>query len=291
MGEISTLSTLSPLAIVCGNGLFPFAVADAVQATGRPVFLVGLQGSAQSRVSDYPHVWVKLGQFGGFIKTIKSAGCKDVVFVGGVMRPASWRDLVPDWGMVRRLPRIFQMFRGGDNQVLERVIQLTEESGLQVVGVHEVVPDIVLAAGVLGACAPSSLDEQDIQTGFAVLSALSPHDVGQGVVVVDGRVVAVEAAEGTDAMLERVAHLRQSARIRLPKGRGVFVKAPKIGQNLRIDMPALGADTVARVNAAGLAGIAGVSGHVLLLDAGRTVHQADEAGVFLAGYSADKEQL
>jgi DUF1009 family protein len=274
----------SPLGIICGGGGFPFAVADAVRAQGRDVFLIGLAGSAQSQVSAYPHKWVRLGQFGHFVRALKQAGCQDIVFVGGVTRPSSWRDLVPDLGMVRRLPRIVSMFRGGDNHVLVNVVRLAEEAGFRVVGVHDVVPQIVLGLGVQGQRAPQKHDLEDARIGFDILKALSPHDVGQGVVVVDRRVVALEAAEGTDAMLARVAELRRTGRVRLGEGRGVFVKAPKIGQDLRVDMPALGPDTVSLVHQAGLAGIAAVAGHVLMLDAEQMMCDADAKGVFISGF-------
>jgi DUF1009 family protein len=140
--------------------------------------------------------------------------------------------------------------------------------------------------GVIAGRAPDAETQADIKAGAALLGALSPFDVGQGVVVANGRVLAVEAAEGTDAMLSRVADMRASRRLRL-KGRvGVFVKAAKRGQDMRLDLPAVGLRTIELAARAEVAGIAIAAGDVLIGERGNFVDAAEAAGLFVFGWTA-----
>lgn len=272
-----------PLAIVCGGGGFPLAVADAAVANGRPVFLIGLSGIADGAIARHPHAWIRLGQFGRMLTRAREAGARDILFVGAARRPADWRDLAPDLGLVKRLPRIAQLFRGGDDHLLSGLSKLIEEAGLRVRGVHEVAPQIMVPRGRLGRVEAEQQNLEEARFGFEVLDALGPYDVGQGLVVVDRRVIAMEAAEGTDAMLARVAELRANGRLRLRGRRGVFVKAEKPGQDLRLDAPALGPSTVRYAIAAGLCGIASRAGTVMVIERENAVALADDAGIFLIG--------
>ena len=125
--------------------------------------------------------------------------------------------------------------------------------------------------------------EADIATGAALLTALSPFDVGQGVVIANGRVLAVEAAEGTDAMLSRVADMRASRRLRFKGRAGVFVKAAKRGQDMRLDLPTVGLKTLEAAARAELAGIAVAAGDVLIADRANFVAAARGSGLFVVG--------
>src|SRR5262249_48612938 len=155
-----------------------------------------------------------------------------------VVRPAIWQVRF-DFETLLLLPRILGMFRGGDDHLLSGVAKILEEHGLRLMGAHELAPEILMPEGLLGRVRPSDRDRADIAQGLAFLNATSPFDVGQAVVVADARVVAVEAAEGTDQMLARVAELRRSGRIAAAPG-GVLIKAAKRGQDRRIDLPSIG---------------------------------------------------
>lgn len=272
----------APLAIVCGGGAFPPAVARAAEAAGRRVVMFPLRGFAGAEIEAWPHVWVHLGGFGRLMAELRRHGCRDVVFIGTVLRPRI-RDLRLDFGALRVLPRVLGMFRGGDNHLLSGLGRLFEEQGFRLLGAHEVAPGILAPEGRLGGVRPSAKDAADIEIGRRALEALSPFDVGQALVVVDGHVVAVEAAEGTDLMLARCAELRGVGRLKTPPGRGVLVKLPKHGQDRRFDLPSLGARTVEGVARAGLAGIAVEAGGVIVADNGELVRAADAAGIFLVG--------
>jgi DUF1009 family protein len=273
----------NPLGLICGAGTVPFAVADAVKRRGRPVVLFPLRGWADAAaVSAWPHHWIALGQFGRFCRLARAERCRDLVLVGGLVRP-SLRQLRLDWGTLRQMPLIIRSFRGGDDHLLSGMGRMFEGAGFRLVGAHEAAPDITAPIGALGRLSPAAALENDIARGFALLTAMSAFDVGQAAVVAGRRVLAVEAAEGTDAMLERVAAMRQSGRISLPAGSGVLVKAPKRRQDRRFDLPSIGPDTVIGAAKAGLAGIAVIAGATIVAEPQRIVEEADCAGLFVVG--------
>jgi UDP-2,3-diacylglucosamine hydrolase len=279
-GDAPTASP-APVGIICGSGTVPYAVAAAVTRRGRRAVLFPLRGWADAAaVEAYSHHWIALGQLGRLFRCAQAEGCRDIVLVGGLVRP-SISQLRFDWGALRRLPLIIRSFRGGDDHLLTGMARLLESGGLRVVGAHEVAPEITAPLGLLGRHRPDAEAERDMARGFALLAATSPFDIGQAAVIARHRVLAIEAAEGTDAMLERVAALRAAGRIGLPPGVGVLVKAPKRRQDRRYDLPSIGPDTVARVAAAGLAGIAVVAGAAIVAEPQRLVEAADGAGLFV----------
>ncbi len=205
-----------PLGIICGSGSIPLAVAAAVQRRGRQVMLFALRGFVDAQaVAAYPHCWIAIGQFGRFRRLARAEGCRDLVLVGGLVRPAI-RQVRLDWATVVEMPRIIRAFRGGDDHLLTGIGRILEGDGFCLLGAHEVAPDITAPSGALGRHQPDAEAAADIARGFEMLAAMSPFDVGQAVVIGKGHVLAVEAAEGTDAMLQRVVALREAGRIRLP---------------------------------------------------------------------------
>jgi hypothetical protein len=272
-----------PLAVICGGGSLPFAVADAVAKRGRRVVLFAIRGWADpQRVACYPHHWADFGQFGKFCRLARGEGCRDVVFIGSLVRPAIWQ-LRPDFKTLRLVPRIFGLFRGGDDHLLKGVAAVFEEHGFHLVGAHEIAPEILMPEGPLGRERPRERDLQDIAKGLELLDAISPFDVGQAVVVAEARVLATEAAEGTDQMLARVAELRRSRRIAPTSGRGVLVKAAKRDQDRRVDLPSIGPQTVEGAARAGLAGIAVLAGSTIVAEPDRIAEVADRERLFVFG--------
>ena len=273
----------APLAIVAGGGSLPFAVADAAMRRGRRVVLIALRGWADAAaVQRYPHHWIALGQGGHLIRHARAEGVRDLVFVGSLVRPPI-RSLRIDWTTLRLLPTLYRIYRGGDDRLLSGVIGLFGQHGFRVLGAHEVAPEILIAPGKIGAHAPAPRDLADVARALALLRAIAPFDVGQGVVVADHQVLAIEAADGTDNMLAHIAALRERGRIPTARGVGVLVKAPKAGQDRRIDMPAIGPTTVEAVARAGLAGIAVVAGSTIIAEPLDVARAADAAGVFVYG--------
>ena len=283
MTNATAVDQHGPLALICGGGTLPLAVADSAAKRGRDLLLFPIWGHAESAmVERYPHHWLRIGQFGAFTRLAKAAGCREVVWIGAMIRPTLW-SLRPDLLAMRSLPKIIRAYRGGDNHLLTSVSALFEEQGFHLLGAHEVAPEILVPEGALGRVRASAGDQEDIAFGFAYLQASGAFDIGQAAVVAEKRILAVEAAEGTDQMLTRVAELRANGRIGVPAGAGVLVKAPKPGQDHRFDLPSIGPRTVAGVASAGLAGIAVVSDRTVIADAESVVREADRAGIFVVG--------
>jgi UDP-2,3-diacylglucosamine hydrolase len=279
-----------PLAMICGGGTLPLAVAESVSKRGRDVVLFALRGHADpGMVAGYPHHWIRVAQFGAFTRHARASGCRDVVFIGSLVRPTLW-NLRLDFRTLMLLPRIVTAYRGGDDHLLTGVSRIFEDHGFHLVGAHEVAPDILVPDGLLGRVDIAEQDREDIAFGFDYLRASGAFDIGQAVVVARKRVLAVEAAEGTDQMLARVAELRASGRIGVPAGIGVLVKAPKPQQDRRFDLPSIGPNTVAGVARAGLAGVAVVGGATVAAEPERVVLEADRAGVFVIGVPAGPDR-
>jgi UDP-2,3-diacylglucosamine hydrolase len=292
---MNTLTTTdeatSPLAMVCCGGSIPFAVADQVQRRGRRVVLFACRGWADPKeVARFPHHWLAVAQLGRFQRLARAAGCRDVVFIGTLVRP-SLSQLRLDWGTIRALPRIVRAYRGGDNHLLSGVARLFEGMGFRVVGAHDVAPEILVREGLLTSRQPTARDRSDITHALALLAATGEFDIGQAAVVADGRVLAIEAAEGTDQMLSRIAELRRNGRLRVPLGTGVLVKAPKPQQDQRFDLPAIGPSTVEGIARAGLSGLAVVAGAAIIAAPEQVVRSADAANVFVVGVFGDRDNL
>jgi DUF1009 family protein len=271
------------LAIVCGGGTMPLAVADAAARRNRRVVLFPVRGWADPGVVErYPHHWVVLARLGDFIAKARAEGCRDVVFIGTALRPPL-RSLRIDWTTLRLLPRIARMYRGGDDHLLSRVAQVFAEQGFRILGAHEVAPEILMPEGPIGRVAPSPRDLADIERALALLRATGPFDVGQAAIVADNHVLAIEGVEGTDGLLAHLAELRAKGRIHTRPGIGVLVKAPKPGQDRRLDLPAIGPRTVAGAAAAGLAGIAVVAGSTIIAEPATVGTEADNANLFVVG--------
>jgi UDP-2,3-diacylglucosamine hydrolase len=188
-----------------------------------------------------------------------------------------------DWGTVRVISQVLAAFRGGDDHLLSGIGRILERDGFRMVGIGDVAPDLLAPVGPLTRAAPDTNAAADIAKGREALSALSPFDIGQAVVVIDGHVVAVEDIEGTDALLARIARLREQGRIRSASRRGVLVKLPKRGQDLRFDLPAIGPRTVEGAVKAELAGIAVLAGNTIVAEPQAMIETADAAGLFLIG--------
>jgi DUF1009 family protein len=271
-----------PLAIIAGGGAIPMAVADAVERRGRRVVMFPVRGWADPAVERYRHHWIAPVQAGRFQRLARAEGCQDIVFIGTALRPP-FSALRFDWLTLRLLPRVMRAYRGGDDHLLSSIARGLEDYGFRVVGAHEVAPEILMPEGAIGSLTPSQRDRSDIARALALLEATGPFDMGQAAVVADNHVLAVEAAEGTDAMLKRIAELRTRGRIAAPAGTGVLVKAPKPQQDQRFDLPAIGPRTVEEAARAGLGGIAVVAGGSVIAEPAIVAAAADKAKLFVIG--------
>ncbi|NVN86356.1 MAG: UDP-2,3-diacylglucosamine diphosphatase LpxI [Rhodopseudomonas sp.] len=279
--QVCTTST--SVGLIAGGGVLPFAVADSLLARNITPTLFALKGFCDpAAVGRFRHHWISLGQFGRLKRLLRAEHCRDLVFIGSLVRP-SIAQVRLDWGTVRVLSGIVAALRGGDDHLLSGVGRIFEREGFRLLGIRDVAPDLLMPQGSLTRTTPDPGQLADIAKARAVLLALSPFDIGQGAVVIDDHVVAVEDIGGTDALLETVARLRAKGAIQAKPRRGVLVKAPKSGQDLRFDLPALGPRTIEGVAAAGLAGIAVVAGNTVVAESQTMIEAADRAGLFVVG--------
>jgi UDP-2,3-diacylglucosamine hydrolase len=276
----------SPVGVIAGGGTMPFAVADSLAARGIAPVIFALRGNCDPvAVARFRHHWISVGQLGRATKLFRSEGCRDLIFIGTLLRPAL-SEIRLDWGTVRVIGKVMRSFRGGDDHLLSGIGRILEQDGFRMVGIRDVAPDILMPEGCITRAAPDSAAAADIARGQEVLRALGPFDIGQAVVVIDGHVVAVEDIEGTDGLLVRVARLRADGRIRAKAARGVLVKAPKSGQDLRFDLPTVGPRTIEGVAKAGLAGLAIIAGYTIAAESQTMIELSDRSGLFIQGLPA-----
>ena len=280
------LEISSPVGLIAAGGVMPFAVADSLAARGIEPVLFALKGACDpSGAARFRHHWISVGQLGRAMKLFRSENCRDLVFIGTLVRPAL-SEIRLDWGTLRVLGRVWSAFRGGDDHLLSGIGRIFEQDGFRMLGIREVAPDLLMPEGCMTRVAPDESAAADIVRGREVLHALSPFDIGQAAVVIDGHVVGVEDIEGTDGLLARVARLRAEGRIRAKAARGVLVKAPKSGQDLRFDLPTVGPRTIEGAAKAQLAGIAIVAGNTIVVEPQTMIEAADAAGLFVTGLPA-----
>ena len=269
------------VAIVAGDGVLPPLVAAAAARQGRRPVVFAIAGEADAGYcGEYPVHVLHWGEVGRFFRLAAEARCREVVFIGGVARRPDYTSIRLDFGAVRLVPRILRMMRAGDDGVLRGAAQILEEHGLKLISTLDLAPELALRPGVMAGEARPNLSS-DLETACRAAQLIGELDIGQGAVAVNGRVVAVEDAGGTDALLERIIVLRRANRI--PRAGGVLVKCMKPNQDSRFDLPTLGPKTAVKALAAGLDGVAAEAGRTLLAGPAETVEAFRRAGLFLLG--------
>lgn len=277
------------IGILAGRGELPRRIVEACQAAGRETFIIAFNGETDPAtvVGGMAHAWVDLPAVGHTIRLLKAAEVQDLVLIGPVGRP-DFSTVRPDWHGVKLLPKVIRAARQGDDAMMKVVVKDLEQQGFTVLAAEAVLSDLGAPVGSLGAHEPDAGDRADIQRGMAVVAQLGAMDIGQAVVVRDGYVLAVEAAEGTDAMLQRCCqfHTTEFSGGSTAGRAGVLVKRAKPGQERRVDLPTIGVPTVQGAVAGGLKGIAVEAGGALIADREAVVEAADAAGIFVCGVVA-----
>ena len=263
---------MARLGIIAGTGILPSALAEATPDAHVVAFEGAEVAVPETRLDRH-----RIERLGGLFDALRGAGVTEVVMGGGMSRPEFDPSRL-DPVTMSLLPRIAGAMQQGDDALLRTVIAIVEEQGFTVRGAAEVLPSLVAPEGHLAGPAPSDTARADEERGRAILSALGPLDIGQGCVVASGLCLGIETLQGTDALLRFVGET--PARLRGPR-RGVLVKRQKVGQDLRVDMPAIGPDTIRAASAAGLEGIAIAAGGVMLLDRQALLDACEETGLFL----------
>jgi DUF1009 family protein len=270
------------LGLIAGGGALPVELAAHCEAAGRAFAVMRLRGFADPALARYPGAEVGIGEFGKAFKALRAEGCEVVCFAGDVKRP-DFAALMPDARGLLIVPSLIKAARQGDDALLRRVLDEFEKEGFEIEGAHEVVGEMTLPRGRLGKFYPRDEHMADIDKALLVAREIGRLDVGQGAVVCNGLVLAVEAQEGTDAMLRRVAELPQAIRGSAERPRGVLAKAPKPIQETKVDLPTIGVATIQRAARAGLAGVVGEAGGLLVVDREAVTACADDLGLFVLG--------
>ena len=271
-----TTKTEAPIGILAGGGGLPEALVNACRAQERPVHVVVLQDHGDPGCyQDVPHRVIRIGAVGKILSSLRTAGCRELVLAGRVQRPA-FSELRPDIRGSIVLAKI-GMKALGDEGLLSLIAQGFEAEGFKLRGVHELAPELLARSGQYGRLAPDQQGWSDIRRGWQVAKQLGTIDVGQACVVQQGLVLAVEAIEGTDAMVSRLRGLTRKG----PKP--VLVKTAKPQQDFRLDLPTIGSETIAQATAAGLGGIAIEAGGALVIDRPALIAAADKAKLFVVG--------
>lgn len=275
------------LAIVAGRGMLPRLIAEECARRRRPFHVVRLPGVALDWLRDYPVIPAEYEKPGRLFADLRRAGVREVTFAGGITRP----HLNPfrfDLKMLALAPRVMSGMRAGDDNTLRVVAEVFEGEGLRLVGAHEILASLLAPQGILTRRKPGEQDRKDVTRACRIVKALGRADVGQAAVVAQGVCLGLELVQGTDAPLDFVATTADGLRPDPDGARGVLYKAPKPGQDWRLDLPAIGVNTVEAAARAGLGGIAVEAGGVLLLDRDAIVAAADLHGMFILGRETRK---
>ena len=268
-----------PIALFAGRGDLPRTLINVFQSQNRPFVVLAFKGQTEEDlVKEVPHLWLYFGEAGKALRYINENHIQEIVMAGGISRPA-YSEIRPDWEGIKWLAKIGPKALGDDN-LLKLVIGMIEERGYHVVGPDDILADLLAPEGLLTS---HELDEQawrDIGRGVEVLSALSPADIGQAVVVQEGLVLGIEAIEGTDGLIDRAGALQR------PGLGGVLVKIAKRQQEQRVDLPVIGEETIHQAGKAGLRGIAVEAGRTLILNRQETLRIAQDKNIFVLGLAS-----
>ena len=270
------MSDKKKLGMLAGGGMMPVEIIKHCHQTGRELFVVGIEPYAkEEELKDTPHIYAKMGEVGKILKALTKNNVYEIVLAGGIKRP-SFKELIPDWEGAKLIAKL-AIKKMSDNNLFCFVMDEIEKNGFKVVGIEEVVPEMMFAEGLYGKVKPSADDMDDIRRGITVAKALGAVDVGQAVVVQEGMVLAVEAIEGTDMMLSRAAIVKKQGKA------PVMVKVLKPGQDMRVDLPAIGLLTIEQLKKYGMKGIAVEAGGILLIEREAVIKYADKSGIFIIG--------
>ena len=270
-------SDFKKLGIIAGGGTIPKMLIEHCQKLNRPFFVLAIEGNADKALIDgsVPHLWIRIGQAGTGFKKLHDEKVEEVIMIGTIKRP-SFFDLLPDMRTTAFFAKIGAKALGDDG-ILRALVREIEAEGMTVRGVHEVMSGLLVRKGCLTKNRPDKQAEADIRRGVEVALALGRLDVGQAAVVQQGLVLAVEGIEGTDELLRRSGGYKRKG------AGGVLVKLRKPQQDMRIDLPTVGLQTVKRAKESGLLGIAVHAGNGLIVDEAEVVRLADKEGLFVIG--------
>ncbi len=274
------------LAIIAGTGQLPELLARSAAEMGRKVVLVCFNGYRPEWRRNEPLIEATFEKPGALFKSLHAEGCKELVFAGYILRPRI-NPLKFDLKMISLAAKLLPKLKMGDGATLDAVKAVFQDEGLKIIGAHEILEHLLAPRGTLTKAKPSKDDLNDLNRAKEIVLQMGVADVGQGAVVAQGLCLGIESIQGTDAMLNFVAETSDNYRPDEEAGQGVLLKAPKKGQDWRLDLPTIGPKTVENAAKAGLSGIAVQAQSVLILGLEETIDAADKLGLFIHSYDAE----
>ena len=269
----------SKIGIFAGSGDLPLQLVESCKQQGRDVFVVAIEEQTSPEVvENVPHIWIKLGAIGKALEALHNAQVKNMVLAGRIGRP-KLSSLQPDLVTAKLLKHLGTKLFSSDNSLFSAIVAFIEQEGFHVLGIDDVLRDVVAPEGPLGRILPNKQAQADIEAGVKIAHAIGAHDIGQAVIIKYGLVLGVEAAEGTDALISRCTGIAGEG------SGGVLIKAKKPLQERRVDLPTIGVRTVENVAAAGFDGIAIEAGGSIIIDRKAVATRADALGIFVIGFS------
>ena len=272
------------LGIIAGGGPLPKYLAEHCQYNGREYFVIALVGNADEKVLHaLPVKWVRLGAGGKIIQSLKEQNVQEIVMVGAVRRP-SIMALFPDWRAIRLIFRIGRIMLGGDNSLLTAIAKEFEREGFKVIGIDELLSDLLAPVGPFGMIKPNSQDLKFIQSGILQAQIIGQQDTGQAIVIQNNTIIGTENKSGTDELIKRCRNTVSD------HGKPILIKIKKPGQDRRVDLPTIGVRTVQLAAECGFSGIVVETGQTLVVDRAKVTKMADQSGLFVIGTKLNNEQ-
>ena len=269
--------------LIAGDGSFPLEVAKSVSQKNNEIFIIAIKGSASKDIERYPHLWIRIGEIGKAIKALKENNCKEVVLIGGVKKPNVWL-LRPDFGALKLFFKLIILPIKGDASILKTLLNFLEKDNkFKVVGAEKYIPYLLMSKGLI---AGEKINEQsniDIDIAIENCKNIGSKDIGQACVVVNGQIIASEDSLGTDKMLRDII----SKEIRF-NNEGVLVKLVKPIQDRRVDLPAIGLQTIKLAKEIGLCGIAIEAKSSFISNKEGVIEFANKNNIFIFGLSNEK---
>ena len=271
------------LGILAGGGPLPKYLTDHCQEIGRDCFIIQLLKNANAEnINGVPGKWVRIGAAGRIIKLLKNQKVEEVVMVGNVSRP-SIINIFPDWGGIKFLAKVGVGALGGDNSLLTAIANELEREGFKVVGIDELLTDLLAPTGPFGRFLPSDGQLNYIRYGIEHAQIIGRQDKGQAVVIQKDRLIGTEDKNGTDHLILHCDN--SSSDFEKP----ILIKIKKPDQDRRIDLPTIGPRTVELAARCGFSGIVVESLHTLVVDKQSVTKIADESGMFVLGVTIEDE--
>jgi DUF1009 family protein len=268
------------IGIIAGSGLLPSLLVNEIRRScSAQVFIVAINDNADvALIHDTDYEIVHLGQVKKAIDFLRKNSVTEIVFAGGIKKPSLLSMKLDKKGLLFLSKIGLNILSGGDDNLLRIVINLFENEGFKIVAMQDLALSLLVNYGVMSKCSPSKVDLQDIEVGNRVLLKMGDLDIGQSVIVENRAVLGIEAAEGTDSLIQRCAILKKEK-----NGIGVLIKRKKTHQDIRIDLPAIGVNTIEFLHKSGFKGIAVGANESLIINKQAVINLVDKYKLFLVG--------